>query len=540
MHKPAVITYPESVVRLKKGFDQLADLVACTYGPTRGVVLYQDTLKPQPEVLTDAATMVRRVTSLGESSMDVGAMMMRNLVWRVRERVGDGGATSAILAQAIFDQALRVCLAGAHAVEVQQGLRIGAEHALRTLQSLKQPVKDESDLEAIARSVTGDDELAFMLGEIFGILGASGHVLIEEYAAPYLEREYVDGGRWRAALVSPHLMNSPEAHTTGLDHCQVALYEGNLTEIEEVAPLLEFAIRCDPPHLLLVAQKISEDALNLIVTTHLKSKLKIAAVSLERVGELGAGDFEDLAALTGARIFSAKFDRGFRSVRAGNLGSARRVEADLQYLQVSGGAGDLIEIQERIRQLQQRVVSLGGNQSDLEEMQMRLGRMAGSMAVLKIGAHTAAERSALKTKAGQGIKAIQAALQDGVLAGGGSAFLRCIPELKKLTSGSSGLTADQTAGVRALAISLEAPFRRLLANAHIPSSGLILAQVQQGNPDTVFDVIHKKLSAAHPAGILDAYRVLAIALETAVSGAAMALGTEVLILKRKPRVSYEP
>lgn len=540
MHKPAVITFPESVERLKKGFDQLAELAALTYGPTQGVVVYKDALKPELEVLADAATMVRRVTSLGESSMDVGAMIMRNLIWRVRERVGDGGATTAILAKAIFNQAVRVCAAGAHAVEVQQGIRIGAQQALLTLQSLKQPVQEESDLEAIARSVTGNDELAFLLGEIFGIVGATGHVSIEEYAAPYLEREYVDGGRWRAALVSPYLMNSPGSHSIGLDRCQVALYEGSLTEIDEVAPLFEFAIRDDPPHLLLVAQKISEDALNLIVTTHLKSKLKIAAVALERVGEKGSGDLEDLAVLTGARLFSSRFDRGFRSIQPENLGAARRVEADLQYVQVSGGAGDPIEIQKRVEQLQQFTESQDVNDSVLDETKMRLGRLAGSMALLKIGGHTAAERSGLKVKAEQGIRAIQAALKEGVLPGGGCAFLRCLPELKKLTAVRSELTQDQAAGVQALAIGLEAPFRRLLANAHISTPGLISAQIQQGLPDTVYDVINKRISAAQPAGILDAYQVLAVALETAVSGAAMALGTEVLILKRRPRLSYEP
>lgn len=540
MHKPAVVTFPESVERLKKGFDQLAELTALTYGPARGVVVYKDALKSQPEVLVDAASMLRRVTSLGDSSMDVGAMIMRNPVWRVRERVGDGGATTAVLAQAIFDQAVRVCTAGAHAVEVQQGIRIGAEQALRSLQSLRAPVQQEGDLEAIARSVTGDDDLAFMLGEIFGILGATGHVAIEEFVAPYLDREYVDGGRWRAALVSHYLINSPGMHSTGLDDCQVALYEGTLSEIEDVAPLLELAIQHDPPHLLLVAQKISEDALNLIVTTHLKSKLKIAAVALERVGEKGLGDLEDLALITGARLFSAKFDRGFRSIQSENLGGARRAEADSQYLQLSGGAGDPIELQKRIEHFQRLIEVPNVDDGMLEETQMRLGRLAGSMAVLKIGAHTAGERSGLKIKAEQGIKAIQAALQDGVLPGGGCAYLHCIPELKKLTRVRSGLTQDQAAGVRALAIGLEAPFRRLLANAQISTPGLILAQIQHSAPDIVYDVINKKLSAAQAVGILDAYPVLAVALETAVSGAAMAIGTEVLILKRKPRMSYEP
>ena len=282
-------------------------------------------------------------------------MIMRSMIWRVRERVGDGGATTAIMAQAILSQAFKARSAGANTVAVQQGIRLGAERARLALEAMRQAVRGEGDLEAIGRSVTGDEDLAFLLGEIFSILGPTGHVTIEEYAAPYLEREYVDGGRWRASIVSPHLINNPAARASGLDDCLVALYEGSLTDIDEIAPLLELAIQHEPAHLLLVAQKISSDALNTIVTTHLKSKLKISAAALERVGDAGLGDLQDLAALTGARLFSSRYDRGFRAIQPGNLGKARRVEAVLQVLQVSGGSGDTNVLRQQIEQLQRQM-----------------------------------------------------------------------------------------------------------------------------------------------------------------------------------------
>lgn len=539
MGNPSVLTQPESVNQLTRGFNHLGELLACTLGPTRGVVLYKEALRSDMEVITDAATIARRVTSLGDAGQDVGAMLLRNLVWRVRQRAGDGGATTAVLAMAILNQAVRFTAAGANPAALLRGLRIAAAEAVKALVAQSFPASDEEDLEAVARSVTREPELSFVLAEIFSLLGASGHVQIEEFVAPYLDREYIDGGRWRASLASAYLINMPATRSLGLDHCRVALYDGVLSRAEEVLPLLEVAAKFNPPHLLLVAQKINEQALNLIVANHVHSNLKIAAAALEGAGETAFNDLHDLGILTGAAVVSPQVGESLSTIKPNAVGGARRVEATQNALIVSGGMGEPDSIRAEIETLQRVQAQLGLNDGKRSEFQMRVGRLAGSMAVLKVGAHTNSERAALKQKAEQGIKALQTGLDSGLLPGGGTAYLRCIPAVAQLLK-QGAPTEEDSLGIKVLMAALEAPFRRILENARIASPGVSLNDCLLGDPNDVFDVLSGEVRPARQSGILDPAGVLIAALETAVSGASMALSTETLILKRNPKIAYEP
>ncbi len=537
MNRPGVIFSPESSRQLLAGLDKLAHLLAVTLGPTQGGVLSSTDLKPKPELLTGAATIARRLTDLPDGGQDVGAMLLRNLVWRVHQRVGDGGATTATLVQAILHQAQRALQAGANATSIIKGIQLAAHCAIDQLNQLSRPARGEEDLNAIALSVTGHPQLSSILGEMFDILGPQAYLIIEDYMAPYLERVYLDGGRWEGSIVSPYMVNAALSGRGILKDCQVVLYNGPVQDARQLVPLIEAVAGKEPKHLLFVAHQVSGDALNFMAGTNQQSDLKIIAVGLKNSGVKASQDLDDLAILTGAELITPEIGRRLEGIRNQDLGFARRVEASKEELLVAGGHGSPARIRDTIQILQKRLNVLPFSDEGRPTLQMRLARLSGNAGILKIGALTQAERDYLHQKAEQGVKSLQAALEEGILVGGGVAYLRCIPAVNQLMVDRD---PEEAMGIKALSVGLEAPARQIFTNAGAPAPGLIISDLMRSDENTVYDVEKGEYVDANRAGILDATRVLRVALETAVSGAMMAISTDTIILKKKPKVSYEP
>ena len=444
---------------------------------------------------------------------------------------------TAVLTQAILQHSLRCLSAGAHANSVIEGVRLGAKKAMDCLEQLCQPVQDESDLAAVALSVTGEEQLSWILGEMMEILGPQAYILIEDYMAPYLERVYLDGGRWEGSLISPYMVNAPQSGKAILQDCAVALYDGSIQLSEELSSLIEAASQREPKHLLLVAHQISGDALNYLAGINQQTKLKIMAIGLKRSGDRARHDLQDLALLTGAGLVSPLLGRSLKGFRQDDFGSARRAEASKEELLVAGGGGSPAHIRDEIEILQAQLRSLPFSDDGRADLQLRIGRLSGNAGILKIGALTQPERDYLHQKAEQGLKTLQATLEDGVLPGGGTAFLHCIPQVESLIS-SAG--EDQAMGLRALMDALQAPARQILINAGVDAAPVIIADLMQSEPGLVYDVTRGNFAQAREAGVLDSARVMRVVLETAVSGALMALSTDTIVLKKKPKVSYEP
>jgi chaperonin GroEL len=537
MPKPAVIVAPESTLQLKRGFDLLADLLALTLGPTQGIVLSGTDLKARPEVLSDAATIARRIVEVPDARQNVGVMLLRNMVWRVHQRVGDGGALTAVLAQALLKHTLRCMSAGANPILLARGVRRAVQAAVERLSELSQPPQGEDDLVAVAHSVTGQDQLSRLLGEMFDLLGSHAYITVEDYMAPYLERVYLDGGHWQAGVISPYLINSPALGRAVLKDCRVALYDGTVSAAEEVRSLLEQAGSAEEARLLFVAHQVSGEALNLLVATNQQTALKIIAVALKRVGDKARADLEDLALLSGARVISPILGRTLASISQADLGAARRAEASAEDLNVFGGVGDSAQARRQVDLLHRQLQRLPIGDEGRGELEMRLGRLSGSAGILKIGALTQAERDFLHQKAEQGLRVLRATLSEGVLPGGGVAYLRCIPAVDALWAVSDG---DEAMGMRATARALEAPFCCILRNAGVDAPAVYLEQIRKAPLDHLYDALSRAILPARQAGVLDSTAVLRAALETAASGALMALSTDTLVLKRKPKVSYEP
>jgi chaperonin GroEL len=370
---------------------------------------------------------------------------------------------------------------------------------------------------------------------MFALLGAQAHITVEEYTAPYLERLYIDGGKWEAEIVSPYFINTIATKGAVLHDCAVALYDGELLFIEEVMPLLELVTQREPKNLLLLVKDVTDEALNLLVTNHKREGLNLLVVRSKRYGAEMENDFNDLALLTGAHYFSKEMRVSLRGITAEHLGRARRVEVQDRTLFVVGGGGVASAVRDKIDEMNRQLQNLLETEESRPELMMRLARLSGSAAVLQVGALTETARATLKQQAEKGIKTLRATVEEGVLPGGGIAYINCLPALKKIKA-----EGDEALGVKAVMIALEAPFRKILGNAGVTTPGIVLEEIKRKGSNCVYDVHQRKVVDSASANVLDSAKVLRFALQIAASGAAIAMTTETIILKKNPEVSYEP
>lgn len=537
---PAVLPSLQTRSALKAGFDQMARLLAATLGPRRGTVFHYEARKQEIEPLTDSATIARRVTALPDQAEDVGAMLLRSLAWRVHQRVGDGCATTAVLAQAILEQGHRFVAAGANPARIQAGIQKATRRAADLLQQMSRPVMEQNDLNAIALTATNEPDLSLALGEMLYRLGPQAHLQIEEYLAAYLEKEYIEGGLWKAQTISPHLVNDPLNRRSCTRNCNVVLFNGNLNQPEDVLPLIQLLARSERKNLLLAAQKIDGQAASALVATCVQNRerfgLEFTLVNLVRAGENALHDLQDLAALTGAKLFDPQAGDSLRAIQPADMGFAAFAEVIEDRLRVAGGRGEPLNVQAQIGALQAYLNGLPFDDHQRDDVEMRVGRLTGRMGILKIGADSHYQREVLRQKAEKGLRAVRAAQQSGLLPGGGTAYLHCSAVLEAMDRADE----EERMGVLAVSRALRKPFEQLLHNAGAEHPARLAHEITQSPPGLVFDVEERELCQAAEIGLYDPARALIISLETASSGAQMALSTEVIILKKNPRISYEP
>ncbi len=445
MPVPQVLQRELATAPLKRGFDKIANLLAVTLGPTQGVILSTHQTHAAPEILSDAATVARRIIALPNRAEDVGAMLARNLVWRQQTRAGDGCATTAVLAQAILNHAQRYIAAGGNAMMLRRGIERATRAAVDALKTMARPARTE-ELARVAETITGDPKLSAMLAEIFTKLGSDAHVTVEDYLAPYLERQYYEGGRFAGRLVSPYFITDSATRRSIIADCHVVLYAGTVSSLDDIEPLLKIVAGTRWQQIALIAKEISGTALMTLVLNHQQNKFKILAAELREKESKRANDFEDLAVLTGATIFSPETGRPLSQIEPSDLGAAPRVEADADELIVVAGEGDPKAIKKQLALLRARMDTLAESDEEIKDLKFRLARLQGQIAKLMIGAPTEAERTLIHQQAEKAIRALPMALREGVVPGGGVAFLNCIPAVRAIEA-----TDDEAFGVQIIA-----------------------------------------------------------------------------------------
>jgi chaperonin GroEL len=538
--QPVILFGDRATSALARGFDQMAEMLALALGPTQGSIL-NDKGHGKPELLDDSAAAARRVLALPDRAADVGAMLMRNIAWRVHLRAGDGVATTAALAQAIMRGARRYLQAGGDAMAIRRGIDRARQVAVAEIARQSRPVEGEEVLTQVAQTVTGDPALSLVLGEMFDVLGPTAHITVEDYAAPYLERAYFAGGRWKAALASPYLITDPAGRRAVQDDCRVLLWAGRIETADDVIPLLTLLGASDDRTVLLVADAVEEDALRALVTNHDRGMIRVVVVNLRNSGAGRDADMADLAVLTGATVLGPAVGRSMASVTAADLGRVRRAEATAEELVISGGGGGggggAQARQTCIAQLRARLAALSELDVERDPLRLRLARLTGGVGVLKVGAYTEYERKLLHQRAERAIRTLALAVHEGIVPGGGIAYLAAIPAVEALTRSLDG---DEQAGARIVARALEAPFRRIVANRGATTPSAAFAAWQGAGPGHIYDALAGRVAPVAETGLYDPAGVLRVALETATSGASVALSVAVMVLHRNPVQSLEP
>ena len=541
-YRPQVVGLPDSQRHISFGINAIANLLAPTLGPIGGHVASGQDTGNRVELIDDAATIVRRIISLGSAQRDVGAMLMRSMIWRVGQRAGDGGATAAVLARAIYCDGIRMITAGVNATRLARGIEKGVRIASEALRAQTNAIVSEDELAALARTITKDDQLSAVLGEMSYLLGPDAYVVIEKFVAPYLHRRYVDGARIGAEIQSMYFYTEPEQKKTVLTAPAVAILDERLKETDQVLRLMEGAVAQNAKSLVIVAMEVSGAALGALVTNHRqpedKRKLQICAVKLKPVGQELRWAMTDLATLTGATVLGPNQGRSGSRARSDDLGQALRFEFSNNSAVFVAHDNQRSETQEEIAKLRKFVAELPLSDEERPKLIKRLATLTGGVGDLKIGAHTKGERELRQVQSERAFKVLSEALRGGVVAGGGAAFLHASSSL--ITAAANEPDEDVAEGIRVLARALSQPLRQIVINSGHTAPEVVVNQVREGDVKATYNALSQQVVCSQESGILDATDVLAKVLHIASSGAMMALSTDAIVYHKKPKEEMTP
>jgi chaperonin GroEL len=521
----------EVLARLYSGFVQMAEPLAHTLGPSQHLVMNTSLLdKDQIEFLTNSATIATRIIELPDRHENVGAMALRAMVQKMHERYGDGAATAAVLAREILGASMKLLAAGFNPVMLRRGMECGVEVAIRALAEQAQPLQDEEEaLVRLASSVTGNQDLGSILGEIFTVLGENTSLLTEEHPAPFLDREYISGGQWAATPGSYMLIPDGKA-ALELKQPLIFLTDDNLETLEQVQPALEQAVAFPgKPPLLVIARHVLGPALNVLITNHTRGVLTVGIAFLQTGVTDITDDLEDMALLTGGQVTAKLTGRPPESMKPEYFGRARKVTLTRKNLLIVDGAGNPQSIRQRITQVRAQLKSLPRDEEAWQKQRLRLGRLSGGIGVVKIGAYTAQERALLIEQAELAIHVLDTAMEEGVVPGGGVAYLNCISAVEAAAQASA--SPDVAAGIQLVAQALEAPFLQIIRNQGHLYPPLALDEARRRGPAYGFDAQRGEFCSMTERGILDGLAVVRAALQSATSLAAMLMTIDAIILR---------
>ncbi len=534
-----VVGQPHAQRQFLTGIHIVTDLLAPTLGPLGGHVAGSANANAKYELFDDAGTVVRRLLSLGTPEADIGAMLMRNMVWQLQQRFGDGGTTAAVLARALAVRGVRLQAAGVNAMELARGLNAATAAAAAAIMAQAQPVSSEVELARLAYTVTGHQPLSAVLGEMRFLLGAEGQIQIEKLVAPYLERRYIAGAHFKAGIASMYFYTDVATRSAVLVAPAVALMDEPLQSAEGALALLEAAVSADAKALLIVAPEISGPALNLLVTNQQapadKRKLALLGVKLAATANERGAQLVDIGLLTGASLLGQGRQRSVRSARAADLGQGARVEFAREGLTIVAQGGQQADIRAEAEAVQARLAAMAVSDADRPELTRRLATLTGGVGELRIGANSQLERTMLFDTATRALHVLRAAQRSGVVAGGGSAFVHARQAVADLP-----LTGDQRMGAALLEECLDAPLRQIARNAGVDSPAVMVQRVAEGGAPMAFDAYSHAIVNGPEGGVVDAAAVVVGILRSAVSCAAMALTTDTIVYHRAPEQSMKP
>ena len=510
-----------SVAREKilRGTALLCDAVRVTLGPKSKSVLIQKSWGA-PIVCNDGVTIAKEV-DLKDPEENLGAQMLRQAAVKTGEAVGDGTSTSTILAQTIFADGVRNVAAGASAIDLKHGLDRAAKVAVEALRKMSREVKTRKQEAQVATiSAHNDSAIGELVAEAMQKVGGDGVITVEESKTTETMLEVVEGMQFDRGYISPYFITNPEKMIAELEDPYVLIHEKKLSGLQPMLPLLEALVRSGRP-LLIVAEDVEGEALATLVVNKLRGGLKVAAAKAPGFGDRRKAMLEDLAVLTGGQMICEEVGVKLEKATTEMLGSAKRVVITNESTTVVGGAGKKEEIQGRCNQIRKQIEETTSDY-DREKLQERLAKLAGGVAVIRVGAPSESEMKSRKEALDDAISSTKAAVAEGIVPGGGLALIRCMDAVAQEETKCEG---DERTGVQILKRALEAPTRQIAENSAV-DGGVVVARMVAEKGAYGFDAARKEYVDLFEAGIIDPTKVVRIALENAVSVASVLLLTE--------------
>ncbi len=515
------ITYSEDArKKLKAGADKLANALKVTLGPKgRNVVL--DKGFGSPTITNDGVTIAKEI-ELEDKIENLGAEIVKEVASKTNDVAGDGTTTAAILAQSIITEGLKNVAAGANPLALRRGIEKGVRKIVEALKIISKPINGRSDISQVATISAENSEVGNLIAEIMEQIGKDGVITIEESQTFGLDKEIVKGLRFDRGYVSPYMVTDAERMKAVFQDPYILITDKKISSLQDILPVLESIAKSGKKDLVIIAEDVEGDALATLVVNKLRGIFNTLAVKSPGFGDRKKEMLQDIAIVTGGQVISEEIGLKLDKIDINMLGQARKVEATKEDTTIIEGKGEREKIEARINQLKKEIES-SDSEFDKEKIEERLAKLSGGVAILKVGAATEVEQKALQHKAEDALSATKAAVEEGIVPGGGVALLRVLDSLNELN-----LEGEEKIGLNILRKALESPVRQIAENAGVDGS-VVVNEVKKQEQSFGFNAQTRKYENLVELGIVDPTKVVRTALQNSASAAAMFLTTEAVV-----------
>jgi len=519
--------------RMLRGVDILADAVKVTLGPKgRNVVI--DKAFGAPRITKDGVTVAKEI-ELSDKFENMGAQMVKEVAVKTGDLAGDGTTTATVLAQAIVREGAKAVAAGMNPMDLKRGIDMAVEKVVEDLQKRSKPVKDHKEVAQVGTvSANGDREIGDMIAKAMEKVGKEGVITVEEAKSLETELDVVEGMQFDRGYLSPYFITNADKMICELENPFILIHEKKLSGLQALLPVLESVVQSGKP-LLIIAEEVEGEALATLVVNKLRGGLKVAAVKAPGFGDRRKAMLEDIATLTAGQVISEELGIKLESVTLDMLGRAKKVVLEKENTTIVDGAGKKADIQARCTQIRAQIEETTSDY-DREKLQERLAKLAGGVAVIRVGGATEVEVKERKDRVDDAMHATKAAVEEGILPGGGAALLGAVKSLKNLRSAND----DQTRGIAIVRQALESPARQISENAGVDGSVIVGKILEQDDVNFGYDAQAGKYTDMVKAGIIDPTKVVRLALQDAASVAALLITTEAMIAERPEKKPAMP
>jgi len=508
--------------RMLKGVNILADAVKVTLGPKgRNVVL--DKSFGAPRITKDGVTVAKEI-ELEDKFENMGAQMVKEVASRTNDTAGDGTTTATVLAQAIVKEGMKSVAAGMNPMDLKRGVDLAVAKVVESIKAMARPVNDSAEVAQVGTiSANGEAEIGRQIADAMQKVGNEGVITVEENKGLDTETDVVEGMQFDRGYLSPYFVTNPDKMTTDLEDCLILLHEKKLSSLQPMVPLLETVIQSGKP-LLIIAEDVEGEALATLVVNKLRGGLKIAAVKAPGFGDRRKAMLQDIAILTGGQVISEDLGMKLENVGMDMLGTAKKISITKDETTIIDGHGEKAEIEARVAQIRAQIEETSSDY-DKEKLQERLAKLAGGVAVIRVGGSTEIEVKERKDRVDDALNATRAAVQEGVIVGGGVALVQAAKALK----GLEGANADQNAGIAIVRKALEAPLRQIAENAGVDGA-VVAGKVRESTDKNFgFNAQTEEYGDMFKFGVIDPAKVTRTALEDAASIAGLLITTEAMV-----------